>query len=349
MMDQNKVRIGGKLRTILILMALVVIGMGSTTLLSKSVTLVYDGQEVTYSTTASTVGEFLVEKEIEIVDNIYLEPTVDTVISNDLDITVRNPIEIIILDNGVETTVESGEIVVGNILEQHGYELKEKDYVVPKLDTEIDLEQEDEPIIIINRVFDKTVTDVVSVPYETVTQENPELEKGKSRVVTPGVEGTTVITTELTVKNGEEISSKTIEEVVKAPVNQVNEIGTKEPPKPAATKVGGGGSLNGRSYSRVITMQATAYDASPASNGQWAGITALGTKLRPGVVAVDRNVIPLGTKLYIESTDGWPSYGVAVAEDVGGAIKGNRIDLFFESSSTVRSFGRRNVKVYVLD
>ena len=103
MMDQNKVRIGGKLRTILILMALVVIGMGSTTLLSKSVTLVYDGQEVTYSTTASTVGEFLVEKEIEIVDNIYLEPTVDTVISNDLDITVRNPIEIIILDNNEDT------------------------------------------------------------------------------------------------------------------------------------------------------------------------------------------------------------------------------------------------------
>ncbi len=96
-------------------------------------------------------------------------------------------------------------------------------------------------------------------------------------------------------------------------------------------------------------MQATAYDASPASNGQWAGVTALGTKLRPGVVAVDRSVIPLGSRLYIESTDGWPSYGIAVAEDVGGAIKGNRIDLFFESASTVKSFGRRNVKVYVLD
>lgn len=348
-MDQNKVRIGGKFRTILILMALVVIGMGSTTLISKSVTLVYDGQEISYNTTASTVGEFLAEKEIEIVENIYLEPAVDTAISNDLDITVRSPREIIILDNGVETTVESGEILVEDILIQHGYELKEKDYAIPTLDTEINFEDESEPLIIINRVLDKTVTDVVSVPFETVTQENAELEKGKSRVVTPGIEGTTVITTETTVLNGEEVSSKVSEEVVKAPINQVNEVGTKEPPKPAATKVGGGGSLNGRNYSRVITMQATAYDASPASNGQWAGVTALGTKLRPGVVAVDRSVIPLGSRLYIESTDGWPSYGIAVAEDVGGAIKGNKIDLFFESASTVKSFGRRNVKVYVLD
>lgn len=346
-MNQNKVRIGSKFRTILILMALVVIGMGSTTLLSKSVTLVLDGEEVSYNTTANTVGEFLEEKEIELVKNTYIEPKIDTAISNDLKITVRSPKEIVILDNGVETTVNSGEIQVGKILEQHGYKLKEQDYTVPELEAELDFSQKHEPVIIINRVFNKTITDVKSVPFETVTRENAELEKGKTRVVTPGVEGTTVVTTEKTIMNGQEISSQVKEEVVKEPVNQVNEIGTKEPPKSVA--VGGGGSLNGRSYSRVITMQATAYDASPASNGKWAGITALGTKLRPGVVAVDRNVIPLGTKLYIESTDGWPSYGVAVAEDVGGAIKGNRIDLFFESASTVKSFGRRNVKVYVLD
>lgn len=346
-MNQNKVRIGGKFRTILILMALVVIGMGSTTLLSKSVTLVHDGEEVSYNTTANTVEELLLEKEIEVTKNTYVDPSIDTAITNGLKITVRSPKEIIILDNGVETKIESGQIVVADILKEKGYTLKEKDYTVPALDVELDFDQKNEPVIIINRILNKTITDVVSVPFETVTTENSELEKGKTRVVTPGVEGTTVITTEKTLMNGQEVSSKVKEEVVKAPISQVTEVGTKEPPK--QTAVGGGGSLNGKSYSKVITMQATAYDASPASNGKWAGVTALGTKLRPGVVAVDRNVIPLGTKLYIESTDGWPSYGVAVAEDVGGAIKGNRIDLFFESASTVKSFGRRNVKVYVLD
>ena len=55
------------------------------------------------------------------------------------------------------------------------------------------------------------------------------------------------------------------------------------------------------------------------------------------------------SKVYVEGTDSWGDYGQAVAEDVGGAIKGNRIDLFYSSKDTVKKFGRRNVKVYVLE
>ena len=66
------------------------------------------------------------------------------------------------------------------------------------------------------------------------------------------------------------------------------------------------------------------------------------------IVAVDPKVIPLGTKLYIQSLDGTKDYGFAIAEDTGGAIKGNKIDLFFESSEQVYKFGRRKVKVYIL-
>lgn len=117
----------------------------------------------------------------------------------------------------------------------------------------------------------------------------------------------------------------------------------KEEPKTS------GGKGKDFSYKKAITMTATAYDDSYASNGKWGAVTALGTKLRPGVVAVDRRVIPLGTKLYIESMDSWPDYGFAVAEDTGGAIKGNKIDLFFKDTDTVWKFGRRKVKVYVLD
>ena len=89
-------------------------------------------------------------------------------------------------------------------------------------------------------------------------------------------------------------------------------------------------------------MKATAYDPSAGSR------TASGTRARVGAVAVDPSLIALGSKLYIESTDSWPSYGYAVAEDTGGAIKGNRIDLFFNSNATANKFGRRTVKVYVL-
>ncbi len=100
-------------------------------------------------------------------------------------------------------------------------------------------------------------------------------------------------------------------------------------------------------------MSATAYDLSYASTGKrpgdrYYGITASGTTARPGTVAVDPRVIPLGTKLYVESLDGTSDYGFAIAEDKGSAIKGKKIDLFFNSNRSAMNFGRRNVKVYIL-
>lgn len=120
-------------------------------------------------------------------------------------------------------------------------------------------------------------------------------------------------------------------------------------PKPAPQN--GKPSLEGK---RSMVMKASAYDLSFASCGKnpgdkYYGITATGTKARPGVVAVDPKVIPLGSKLYIESMDGTGSYGMASAEDKGGAIKGNRIDLFYQNRSDALQFGRRDVKVYILD
>lgn len=99
----------------------------------------------------------------------------------------------------------------------------------------------------------------------------------------------------------------------------------------------------------IGVFQATAYDDTPQSQGKWVGKTATGIKPQRGVVAVDPKVIPLGSRLYIESMDGLPSYGYAYAGDTGGAIKGNRIDLFHNTPAECRSFGRRNVRVYILD
>ena len=92
-------------------------------------------------------------------------------------------------------------------------------------------------------------------------------------------------------------------------------------------------------YSRVLTMQASAYSAQDPGNGNY---TATGSRLKKGIVSVDPKLIPLGTRLYIEG------YGYAVADDVGGAIKGHRIDLAYDSRSEALQFGRQTVKVYVL-
>ena len=100
------------------------------------------------------------------------------------------------------------------------------------------------------------------------------------------------------------------------------------------------GTVNGYSYSKVITAKATAYCDK--------GKTASGIQSKVGVVAVDPRVIPLGTRLYIESTDGSWSYGVCLAGDTGGLIKGNRVDLFYDSYNECIQFGRRSCNIYIL-
>jgi 3D (Asp-Asp-Asp) domain-containing protein len=71
------------------------------------------------------------------------------------------------------------------------------------------------------------------------------------------------------------------------------------------------------------------------------GKTALGVPVRMGVVAVDPKLIPLGTRLHV------PGYGPALAADVGTAIKGPIIDLWFPSTAAARAWGRRTVTITV--
>ena len=77
-------------------------------------------------------------------------------------------------------------------------------------------------------------------------------------------------------------------------------------------------------------------------------VTALGTPTRVGAIAVDPKVIPYGTKMFIVTLDGQYIYGVAVAEDCGKSIKGNRVDLFYETDSECWKFGIRDCYIYFL-
>ena len=90
---------------------------------------------------------------------------------------------------------------------------------------------------------------------------------------------------------------------------------------------------------RTMNLEATAYSRFDYGCGNY---TANGNFLTRGLVAVDPSVIPLGTRLYIEG------YGYAIADDTGGAIRGSRIDLAFDSHEEAIQYGRRNVKVYIL-
>jgi 3D (Asp-Asp-Asp) domain-containing protein len=101
---------------------------------------------------------------------------------------------------------------------------------------------------------------------------------------------------------------------------------------------------NNETAQNVLNMEATAYTADCEG---CSGITATGINLKENpdqkVISVDPNVIPLGTKVHVEG------YGNAVAGDTGGAIKGNKIDIFMPSQEDAINFGRKTVKVTILD
>lgn len=91
---------------------------------------------------------------------------------------------------------------------------------------------------------------------------------------------------------------------------------------------------------KVVYVSATAYSAYDPGCSHY---TASGTRLCKGVIAVDPSFIPLGTRVYI------PGYGEAVAEDTGGAIVGNIIDVAFDTHEEALAFGRQDLEIYILE
>lgn len=184
----------------------------------------------------------------------------------------------------------------------------------------------------IQEVHEKIVDRTVVQPYEVINQPDPGMEKGSQKVVQAGENGTRIVTVKEiyrdNVKQGEEKLAEKITEQAKP---QIVKVGTRDVVETSR----GVARFRDSRY-----MEATAY---LPTDGGGAGITATGIRAERGVAAVDPDVIPLGTRLYI------PGYGMAIAADTGGAIIGEKIDLCMEGYSEAIHFGRRTVKVYILD
>ena len=176
------------------------------------------------------------------------------------------------------------------------------------------------------KIETRTVEVPVVVQYERVDT----LPKGEEKVLQEGTVGLDEVEEEIHYKQGDVIDTKELQRKTITPMQpKVVQVGTRE------VEVS-------RSYDRVrevITMEATAY---LPTDGGGDGITATGIRARHGVVAVDPNVIPLGTRVSI------PGYGEAIAADTGGDIFGNRIDVVLEDYGSAMQFGRRTVDVYIL-
>ncbi|MCL2188278.1 MAG: 3D domain-containing protein [Defluviitaleaceae bacterium] len=185
-------------------------------------------------------------------------------------------------------------------------------------------------------------TEIVELPYEIYRNYTSSVRIGRTYVRQRGVVGEHEVTINVVYIGGYEDSRTETDTVMLSyPVTAIYDIGTSrlgELANPHAEDF---------HYIRRVRMQATAYCACFLCTGRNPtdrnfGVTASGRRVEHGIVAVDRNVIALGTNLYVEN------YGFALAADVGGAIIGNRIDLFMYNHQDALRFGRRYVYVWVL-
>lgn len=340
-MENNTVDKAWKLKVLAVLAIAATLSLGVYMYQGKDITIQVEDEIIEVVSYSNTVGDFLLKEDILLKEGGYINIPLDTKLENNMHIIIKNPKPYTISLGAMVGDVTSVHDTVGKILNGLGIQLKEKDYVYPDLDTKIGLGSNIE----VFRVTEVLESVESNIPFEKVVNRTDKLDKGISNVVQEGREGLKKIDYKKEYINGE-LNSTTIEneEIVVEPISHIVEKGTRD------IIVTSRGNTN---YRKVVDMSASAYDLSYESTrrrpgDKYYGLTASGTRVRPGVVAVDPSVIPLGTKLYVESTDGTKDYGFAIAEDKGGAIKGNKIDLFFETAKEVKSFGRRKVKVYIL-
>lgn len=296
----------------------------------NDVAVYVDGEQVFAMQTLSDDSELWLEKAGVTVNDG------DSVKVKENNVYIKRAIYITVTADGEQVTFKAYKGTVKSVLKTGGFEYSNSDIITPALDEKI----EGDAQIVIERVKVATVTETETVKFSTEKIKTNDLYEGQSEVVTEGVNGKTEHTYEVTYIDGKETNRVLLKTEVKSePVTKVIRVGTKI--KSSFLKTASTPTV----YKQVIAMKATAY----TYGNDGGNTTCLGQPTRRGIVAVDPKVIPLGTKLYIESADGKYIYGEAVAGDTGGAIKGNKIDLFVESASECKAFGRRTVNVYILE
>ncbi|MCD7919440.1 MAG: G5 domain-containing protein [Clostridiales bacterium] len=211
--------------------------------------------------------------------------------------------------------------------------------------------------ITVHRVTITYYTEESTTPYDTATICDPTMSRGTTAVVQAGVDGRTVYTYEQKSIDGGEPVTTLVQTDTYDMQTEITAYGTRvyfqtptglSQSKDYITNIDDRTNTitlaSGATYhlSKTVTCSCTAYTAKSGAH------TASGRKAQVGVVSVDTSVFPMGTKLLIQSSNGSFLYGVAVAGDTGSAVKGNTIDLYFDSVSECYSFGRRTCTVYVL-
>lgn len=318
------------------------------------VTVSADGKTYPVALTGGYVKDALKEARITLGADDGTNYLLDALLVNGMQINVRRVVALKITADGATKEYKMSADTVKTALENAEIALGADDEVTPKLTAKV----KDGTEIVVKRVEVKAEKETEAVPFETVTEKTGDLYVDQTKVKTEGVNGEKEITYDARYIDGV-LDSREVknEETVKAPVNKVVLQGTKAYPAetPAVTAPSETGGSSSAADGTVTDASGTAVSYYKSINGTGSaycdvGTTASGNTAGWGYVAVNPNVIPYGTKLYIRSSDGaYERY--AVASDTGGALLSGRIlvDLWFPTLGECTAFGLRNIEVYFLN
>ena len=322
-------------RIALLIVALFVLGTGTVAAYqpqSKSVTITDNGKVTQYETTEVLVGEFLASNDIKVEEKDELSVDLGTSITDEIEIEITRwaPEITLNLDNVIMKIVTNA-FTIEEFIEEQGIVMEKADHVSPEPSAPITEDTE----VVVKRNKTIVQTREADLPYDVKVESTANLKPGERKIKQAGANGLVTRDFEVQYFGGEMVGERQISSLIlKQPQTEIVLEGTKN----IITDANSGRSYQ---YKKVLNMEATAYTHGPGD--RWYGKTASGMPTFVGMVAVDRNTIPLGTKLYVEG------YGLAHAGDVGGAVKGNIIDLYMNNRQETRSWGRRQRKVYVLE
>ncbi|MFM2221814.1 MAG: hypothetical protein RLZZ78_71 [Armatimonadota bacterium] len=238
----------------------------------------------------------------------------------------QQSLHITLRDGNKQIQAETRQATIKDLLDEKQLQLSKMDLIEPSLPSKLT----NGMTIRITRKRIDTVTEVTAIPFRVSKVYSDGLRAGTSQTIVAGVNGSKSVVYQDTFVNDRCVNRKKLSVSVK-------------PSVPGVVKEGLRGihlASRGATSRRTMTMIATGYSAS--ENRRWGGKTATGRPARFGVVAVDPRFIKLGTRVYVEG------YGIAIAADTGGAIKGRRIDLCFNSRAEAMRVGRKSVKVTIL-
>lgn len=353
-MLKRKNRVVRSLALILPLLCLVV--LLAQTAVAQNTYVITDGDQVTVHTSyASNPETVLHEAGVELEENdFYTTADVDGV----SEITVQREQAVKIDYCGRTITATSYGEPLQAVLDRLGIQVNSSYSLSHSLDTVT----YDGMEVVIGSVINSEETYTVEIPYEVIRCEDPTLAAGEEQVRTAGVAGQMLCTAQVVYKNGEEYSRIVVEEsVIQPATDEVVAVGSglaltpQEEEKPAkakpldAIKIDDGTitlpSGEVLTYTHSGIFKGTAYTH---GIGGVDFITATGTTVHHGTVAVDPDVVPYGTRMFIVTNDGEYVYGLSTAEDCGGGVNGNHVDLYFPSTYECFQFGVRECTIYFL-